>query len=187
MLNKAYLTCGRTAESDECYTPRYAVLPVVKYLKAKQFKTILCPFDRDDSFYVRVLRKEGFTVINTHKDTKDFFTYTSEEIKNIDCIVSNPPYSLKTKVLIKLYELNKPFMMLLPQNCLQSKERTKLFIEKGIEYLGFDSRICFYTTSLEHVTTGNHFASGYFCHEVLSEKLIFEKLELIQEPYDILI
>ena len=184
-MNKAYLTCGRTAESDECLTPRYAVYPIIKYLKAKGFKTILCPFDKDDSFYVRVLKKEGFTVINSHLETKSFFSYTVDDIKNIDCIVSNPPFSCKDAVLEKLYEFSKPFMILLPQNSLQSKRRTQLFINNGLEYLGFDSRICFYTISLESLPKGNHFASGYFCHNVLPEKLIFEHLELVDEPYNI--
>ena len=32
-LNVGYLTANRDAESDECLTPRYAVSPIVKYLK----------------------------------------------------------------------------------------------------------------------------------------------------------
>lgn len=183
-LNVGYLTANRDAESDECLTPRYAVLPIVKYLKIKGYNNILCPFDKQDSWYVRVLQSNGFNVKYSHIETKNFFTYTTEEIKDIDCIVSNPPYSIKTQVVKRLYELGKPFMMLLPQNCLQSKERTRYFIKYGLEYLGFDSRICFYTNNdLSKIRTGNHFASGYFCWKVLPEKLIFEYLKFIQEPY----
>ena len=184
-LNIGYLTAGRTSESDECLTPRYAVLPIIKYLKAKDFYKILCPVDKEDSWYVKVLRWNGFNVVASHKDNKDFFTYTKEEVTPFDCIVSNPPYSCKTKVLKHLYELCKPFMMLLPQNCLQSKERTVLFIKYGLEYLGFDTRVCFYSNDdLTQIQKGNSFASGYFCWNVLPEKLIFENLTLIQERYD---
>jgi hypothetical protein len=35
-LNKGYLTAGRTAESDECLTPRYVIKPIIKYLQAKR-------------------------------------------------------------------------------------------------------------------------------------------------------
>lgn len=49
-MNKAYLTCGRTAESDECLTPRYAVYPIIKYLKAKGFKTILSILLKKEKF-----------------------------------------------------------------------------------------------------------------------------------------
>ena len=38
MRNNQYLNAGRNEESDECLTPRYAVEPVVKYLKAKDIK-----------------------------------------------------------------------------------------------------------------------------------------------------
>ena len=185
-LNIGYLTAGRGSKADEVLTPRYAVEPIVKYLKRKEFKTILCPFDKSDSWFVRVLNKNGFNVVFSHIDNgKDFFSYTKADLRGIDCIVSNPPYSRKNAVLRHLYALERPFMMLLPQNCLQSKERTPLFMQYGLEYLGFDSRICFYVNNdLTHIKTSNSFASGYFCWNVLPEKLMFEKLVLVQEQYN---
>lgn len=185
MRNNQYLNAGRNEESDECLTPRYAVEPIVKYLKAKGYKNILCPFDKEDSHFVRVLQREGFSVTYSHIiQRKDFFTYTKNEVEDIDCIVSNPPYSCKDEVLTHLYKLDKPFMMLFPQNTLQGKYRTKLFMKYGLEYLGFTSRICFYTKNeLDSLKTSNHFASGYFCKDVLPEKLIFEDLILQNEPY----
>ena len=45
--------------------------------------------------------------------------------------------------------------------------------------------VCFYSNNdLTQIQKGNSFASGYFCWNVLPEKLIFEKLTLIQERYD---
>ena len=59
---------------DEFYTPRYAVEPIVQYLKKKKFKTIWCPFDTKDSQFVKVLKREKFKVIYTHiSKGKDFF------------------------------------------------------------------------------------------------------------------
>jgi hypothetical protein len=46
-----------------------------------------------------------------------------------DCIVSNPPFTLKDKILKKLYEIGKPFAVLLPIQSLQSKDRTPLFMK----------------------------------------------------------
>lgn len=181
-INKGYLTAGRGYESDECLTPRYAVTPIIKYLEDRDYSNILCPFDKDDSFYVRELKFLGFNVTNSHLETMDFFNIT--DFSNIDCIVSNPPFSIKDKVLKRLYEVEKPFAILLPQNSLQAIGRVNLFMEYGLEYLGFDKRINFYTNGdMTKWRKGNHFASGYFCKDVLPEKLIFEKLIEIQEPY----
>ena len=183
-LNKAYLKSGRTKQSDECFTPRYVVEPIIKYLKAAKFKTIWCPFDCEHSLYVRVLKSVGFIVINTHIDSGGDFFNINESTLDFDCIVSNPPFTMKDKILKRLYKIGKPFAVLLPQNSLQSIQRTPLFIKYGLEYLGFDKRACFYTNGdLEKIKFGNHFASGYFCKNVLPEKLIFETLHPVQEPY----
>lgn len=183
-INKAYLRSGRTLESDECLTPRYVVEPIIKYLKAKNFKKIWCPFDKESSFYVRTLRRNGFEVIFTHKDANEDFLEADFSKIEFDCIVSNPPFSLKDEILEQLYRIGKPFAILLPQNALQSTKRTDLFIKYGLEYLGFDKRACFYTSgNLNEIRFGNHFASGYFCKNVLPRNLIFEYLVPKQESY----
>lgn len=181
-LNIGYLTCGTDEGSDECLTPRYAVLPLVKHLKDRGYQTIWCPFDLPTSFYVRVLEENGFTVVSSHlSEGKDFFLMDTPKV---DCIVSNPPFSCKDKVLRRLYEIGLPFAMLLPQNSLQSTKRVPLFLEHGLEYLGFDRRVCFYTNgNLDAWKSGNHFASGYFCKDVMPAPLQFEKLTPIQESY----
>ena len=46
--------------NDEFYTPVYAITPLIKYLKDKGFKKILCPFDTKDSKIYKVLLSEGF-------------------------------------------------------------------------------------------------------------------------------
>lgn len=184
-INKGYLTSGRTSDSDECLTPRYGVEPIIKHLKKRRYENILCPFDKEDSQYVRCLKREGFNVVFRHiGDGHDFFDIDNNFARNFDCIVSNPPFSCKDKVLRKLYEIEVPFAILLPQNSLQSISRVNLFLEHGIEYLGFDRRICFYTNGdMSMWKNGNHFASGYFCKDVLLDKLVFEKLNPVQEPY----
>ena len=181
-MNKGYLTAGRGPESDECLTPRYGVIPIVKHLKAKGYKKIWCPFDMDDSQYVRVLKSEGFAVLNSHLEYgQDFFIINS---LTCDAIVSNAPFSCKDAILKRLYLIGIPFAILLPQNSLQAIGRVDMFIKHGLEYLGFDRRINFYTRGiLTHWQPGNHFASGYFCKDVLPEKLLLEKLQPIQEPY----
>jgi hypothetical protein len=75
--------------------------------------TIWCPFDLKNSWYVKLFTREGFNVLHSHIDEgKNFFFYEPSE--NYDIIISNPPFSQKDDVLKRLYELNKPYAMLLP-------------------------------------------------------------------------
>lgn len=181
MMNKAYLNAGRNKESDECLTPRYAVEPLLNQLAYR--KNIWCPFDKDDSMYVRVFRNNGFKVVNTHIDNgQDFFK--TECPPDTDVIISNPPYSCKDAVLERLYDIEKPFAMLLPVQAVQGIKRVNMYIENGLQLLCFDRRVNFYTKGeLDGWKPSNHFASAYFCYQVLEKPLIFDKLNPIQEPY----
>ena len=61
-------------KNDECYTPDYGVRPILKYITLDM--KIWCPFDKDDSNFVKILKDNGNTVYNTHIDTgEDFYTY----------------------------------------------------------------------------------------------------------------
>ena len=63
--------------NDEFYTPVYAITPLIKYLKDKGFKKILCQFDTKDSKIYNVLLSEGFEVEQSHLDDGvDFFKRT---------------------------------------------------------------------------------------------------------------
>ena len=56
--NKGYLTAKRTPESDECWTPYYAVDPLLEFLPDKS-KTIWCPFDLEWSAFVQTFKRGG--------------------------------------------------------------------------------------------------------------------------------
>lgn len=89
-------------KNDECFTPRYGVLPIVKHIKARfsdQNITVWCPFDKEDSEFVKVLKENGFKVIASHIDNgQDFYTYEPKE--HWDCIISNPPFCFDEKTEI---------------------------------------------------------------------------------------
>lgn len=52
-LNVGYLTAKTDKASDEVYTPKYAVKPLIKYLKLFNPDAIIwCPFDLEFSAYV---------------------------------------------------------------------------------------------------------------------------------------
>lgn len=172
-LNVGYLTAATDKASDEVFTPRYAVTPIVKYIKKNS--VIWCPFDEEDSEYVKVLRENGFKVIATHIiNGQNFFEYEPEVY---DVIISNPPFSIKDDILKRLDELKKPYAMLLPLPTLQGQKRFKYL--KDTEALIFDKRVNFFKDkTTKEIMKGISFASIYICKDFLPQKLIFEELNI---------
>ena len=73
--------------NDEFYTPEYAIYPILKYIKPNSI--IWCPFDTENSNFVKIFKKEGHKVIYTHLDKEQNFF--EMKCSNVDYIISNPP------------------------------------------------------------------------------------------------
>jgi hypothetical protein len=160
------------SKNDEIFTPPILVKPIIKYLKSGS--TIWCPFDTADSEFVHQLGDAGFSVIYTHLWTgQDFFHYEPDkEFGEYDYIISNPPFSRKLEVLERLYQLDKPFAMVLGLPILNYQEVGAFFISKhsDLQLLIFDKKVSF---------NGNtsSFNNSYFCRKLLPKDIIFEHLE----------
>ena len=172
-INKGYLTAKTDKESDEVYTPSYAVKPIIKYIKPCSI--VWCPFDTIDSAYVEELNAAGFTVIYSHIDNgQNFFEYEPDEY---DVIISNPPFSIKDDILRRLNELDKPYAMLMPLPALQGQKRFKYL--KGSQALIFDKRINYFKDlKTKEIQKGISFASIYICKNFLPSDLLFEELKI---------
>ena len=177
-LNTGYLQAQRTESSDEKYTPFYAVDPILKYIPAGA--RVWTPFDREWSAFYQSFKRRGSSVIRSDiSDGLDFFTYEPPEY---DCIVSNPPFTKKDEVLKRLYELGKPFAVLLPLNSLQSVDRYAFF-KNGIQVLAFDKRIAYHDPQhMKDYVKGVSFATAYFCWDILPRDLILEELTEYKKP-----
>lgn len=176
-LNIGYLRSKTDKASDEVYTAAYAIKPLLKYIKQfKEDAIIWCPFDTVESQYVKVFEAAGYKVIHSHiDDGQNFFYYEPDE--EYDVIISNPPFSCKDDVLKRLYELNKPYAILLPVPALQGQARFP-YMKDGLQYLGFDKRINYYTNQdLTKTQNGVSFGSCYLCKHFLPKDLILEELE----------
>lgn len=163
------------SHNDEFYTPVYAILPLLKYLKPKS--KIWCPFDTKESNYVKVFESNEFDVAYTHIDSGDnFFDYLHPKE---DYIISNPPYSLKTEVLERLFELNVPFAMLIGVvGLFESKRRFELFKNNKFEIMYFDKRISYLKSYNDSKPLLNPpFSSVYVCHNILPQQIVFEYLD----------
>tara|TARA_R110000868_G_scaffold108515_2_gene296135 strand:+ start:49 stop:573 length:525 start_codon:yes stop_codon:yes gene_type:complete len=117
---------------DELYTPNEAVEMILPYIP-NNVKTIWECTAIKESKIVKVLRDNGYNVITSHiEDGEDFFDY---EPQQYDLIITNPPYSLKDKFLKRAYDLEKPFMFLLPLTALEGIKRGKMYNNNGIQLI----------------------------------------------------
>ncbi len=169
--NIHYLYKHNSPKGDEQYTPKEGVSIIIPFLKAKHFKTIWCPFDIEKSWFVKLLKEEGFNVIYSHIwNGQDFFKYTPAE--PYDCIVSNPPFSRKKEVIQRLIELDRPFAMILPLVWLNDKSCSEAFKDKQMQLLIPDKRINFDNSS----NTKIPFKSVYYCFDILPQDIVNCKL-----------
>lgn len=157
-------------DNNECYTPAYGVLPIIKYLPKD--KIIWCPFDLDDSQYVIQLRKAGYDVVFSHiQSGQDFFYYEPE---TWDILVSNPPYEGKRQIFERALSFNKPFALLMMNTWLNDAAPKQLFMDKQLQLLMFDKRIKFMNNGI--LSNKITFSSSYYCYNLLPRDLIIERL-----------
>lgn len=56
-INTGVLTSNKTADGDECFTPYYAVEPLLEFIPKGE--TIWCPFDLEWSAFVQTFKQGG--------------------------------------------------------------------------------------------------------------------------------
>lgn len=159
-------------KNDECYTPEYAVIPILKYIP-KDF-VVWCPFDKEDSQFVKIIQKTN-KVIYSHIDYNQNF-YDFEPVEHWDCIISNPPFQGKRQIFERALSFNKPFALMMTCTWLNDSAPSKLFMDKDLQLLMFDKRIKFLNNGV--VDKKITFSTAYFCYNLLPKQIIFEKLNV---------
>ena len=125
------------SDNIEYYTPNWVWDCLKDYIPKD--KVIWEAFRNEHELSTRAadhLRQIGFDVVNPYLD---FF-----ENNLGDIVVSNPPFNRKKQVMERLFELNKPFMLVLPNIILN----TKYFIDwakndKDIQIIILPKRVDF--------------------------------------------
>jgi hypothetical protein len=158
----------RKRYSDDFQTPAIAISPLIPFLK-RDWVIWECAEGKGN--LTKALKRYGFRVIGSDiLSGKDFLKWQPEKW---DCIVTNPPYSLRYEFIKRAYELGKPWAMLMPLTTLEGK-RQKLFEKYGVEILVLDKRINFETPSGKG--SGAWFPVAWFCWNILPEKILFGKI-----------
>lgn len=158
--------------NDECYTLPYGVKPIIKYIPKNA--VVWCPFDTEESEFVKQIRANGNRVIATHiSEGRNFYTFEPNE--HWDCIVSNPHFSHKRETFERALSFNKPFALLMALTWLNDSAPKQLFMEKDLQLLMFDKRMKFKNNG--EIQNKITFSSAYYCWNFLPKQIIMEKLE----------
>lgn len=147
--------------NDECYTPRYVVEAILPYIPKNA--VIWCPFDTEESFFVQVLKENGFEVIYSHiSKGEDFYTFEPKE--HWDIIISNPPFTNKKQIFERAFQFGKPFMLLMTAQWFNDAAPVDLYLKynpTGMQTIQFRNRI-------KYIGRGNKipFKSIFFCNKI---------------------
>lgn len=112
--------------SDEWYTPKYIVDKCFDICNYKN-KTIICPFDTQNSLFVQRLSSENEHLIY---GINNFLEVTYD----YDLLVTNPPFSIKEKVFKKCLDDGKEFVLVLPETFIFSVGFYNLLEEYEFHY-----------------------------------------------------
>lgn len=153
---KPITTAPKTPEEsqirDRFQTPNYATDLIIPFLKARKFTTIWeCACG--DGKIVQRLTENGFSVypsdikksdgwVNNHISN---FLIDKEPYSEYDCIVTNPPLSIKYEFIEKAFEYKKPFAFLINADYSQ---KTIELIRRGCQKLVPTSRIAYITPNI---------------------------------------
>jgi hypothetical protein len=160
--------------NDECYTPAYGVHPILQYIPIGA--VVWCPFDTEESQFVKLIREAGHTVLHSHiSEGKDFMTYSPPE--HWDVIVSNPPFGKKRETFIRALSFKKPFALIMTNTWLNDSAPKQIFTDgQDLQLLMFDKRMEF-TQADGKVSNKITFSSSYYCYNFLPKQIIMAVLE----------
>jgi len=183
MANMAKLN---STKYDEFYTPPEAIYPLLKYIP-RDWVVFEPTHVRHPDFtgqIVTVFEQNGYRVLwRDHSEGYDFFRDGLDGLEDeVDVIVTNPPYSTKDEWLERLFEIGKPFALLLPLTALEGRRRQQMFRRYGIELILLDRRVKFFQYDDRNGrvvrTKSPWFAVGWFCWRILGQRnaMVFERL-----------
>jgi len=154
-------------KKDECYTTKAEAVKLINYLTVNQIinyeMLIWLPFDNELSNLYQGLKLNGYnTILSNLENGQDFYFY---EPKYFNIIITNPPFSDRTKLIKRLVHLNKPFIILQATQFFNNQNAVKtlclcddfkfIMPEKRMKFLLYNSdenkikaennRICFYS------------------------------------------
>ena len=166
----------RQGSPDDFQTPPEALEPLLPYLK-EDWTIWECAAGK--GFLADELENKGFEVIATDKyydaDGDIAFDFLLDKPVQWDCIITNPPFSLKQKFLERCYGLGTPFALLLPLTTFETIKRQELFKKYGLEVIFMPKRVNFETPNKVEKSS-SWFATAWFTNGLnIGKQMTFSK------------
>ncbi len=147
---------------DDYMTPKYAWENIKQYIPADK---VIWEAFYGDGKSGEYLKELGF---NTIHEPVNFFEHNLGQV-----IVSNPPFSQSKTILDRLYELDKPFIIILPSSKINTQYFRK-WKNKGIQIIIPKHRINFEKQIEGKVPEGwanrCNFDTFYYCYKIGLER-----------------
>lgn len=159
---------------DDWQTPYYAVEPLVKYIP-KHVKCIWEPC-AGEMMMVSFLEHNGYNVIAT--DIKTGYNFLSLDILpvGVDCIITNPPYSIKDDVIRKCISFGLPWALLLPLTSLGEQGRFEIWKETQPQVIIMDKRLNYIYNGVQ--SQGSHMPTIWVTNGFnLPRDLVYERVK----------
>tara|TARA_R100000988_G_C3941978_1_gene136686 strand:- start:325 stop:810 length:486 start_codon:yes stop_codon:yes gene_type:complete len=139
---------------DDYMTPKYAWENIQQYIPKDK---VIWEAFMGDGKSGEYLEELGFNVI--HNDN-DFF-----ENNEGDIVLSNPPFTKKKEALHRLKELDKPFILLMPQNTLNNNYIRELY-KNELQIIVPRKRIQFIKNGEDGHPKKCNFDCFYYCYKM---------------------
>lgn len=171
--NKKTVQPYSKGNNNECYTYDYAVKPILPYIPSDA--VVWCPFDKEDSEFVKQISKTNKVIFSHIDNGEDFFTYEPKE--HWDIIVSNPPFTNKKEIFQRAKSFDKPFALIMTLNWINDGGFYHTFNDMDLELLIFNKRMRFEMANGANNSSPT-FASAYYCKGLLPKQLNYELLDI---------
>lgn len=159
---------------DACQTPAYAIDPLLPYLDRDW--AIWEPAAGENNL-VEALYDSGFksdqVKVSDILTGQNFFEFSP---KLWDCLVTNPPYSIKYQWLERCYQLGKPFALLVPVEILGAKTAQHLLKQYGFEMMLLNKRVDFKMPN-KGWNSSAQFPVLWLCWQILPDKVVFGEVD----------
>lgn len=156
--------------SDEWYTDQKTVDKCIELLNPKPNSVIMCPFDSENSLFVKTLKNFGHQVIY------GITNYVNSTHYEYDYLVTNPPFSIKDLVIETVFSYGKKSVLVLPLDSVGGVKRHSLYAKYGYPSIYIPTRRIGYFNSNWEKRDGANFHSVIMTFNDNKADLVWESL-----------